>query len=194
MGASCWHYFTPYDPDPEAALQRLRQDVFANHQYSDHYRVGLEFAEHLDKTFSEPGSEERLSRQDRELVRAVQNAIDDAPRGLRWLMKLSMQEAARRPKGEPQSIDELLELAEEEGTHSILDITHVAKRKESGAAFPAPDKLLLEFFGTTQPTRAQVEEYAIDLCDEVDRWEAYYLVVYKDGQPHEYAFVGSSGD
>ena len=33
MGATGWHYATPFDPDPEVALQRLRDDTFASGDY-----------------------------------------------------------------------------------------------------------------------------------------------------------------
>src|SRR5262245_61470394 len=35
MGASSWHYFTAYHPDPATALRRLREEVFAAGQYED---------------------------------------------------------------------------------------------------------------------------------------------------------------
>src|SRR5262245_49066134 len=34
MGASSWRFYTSYQPDPEAALQQLRRDVFARGEYS----------------------------------------------------------------------------------------------------------------------------------------------------------------
>ena len=51
MDASRWHYFTPYDPDPNAALQRLRQEVFATGQYSTHYELGLESSQRFAEAF-----------------------------------------------------------------------------------------------------------------------------------------------
>ena len=33
MGASGWNYTTPYDPDPEVALERLREEIFAAGDY-----------------------------------------------------------------------------------------------------------------------------------------------------------------
>lgn len=33
MGASTWHYFTPFHPKPSVAFRRLRQHVFATGQY-----------------------------------------------------------------------------------------------------------------------------------------------------------------
>ena len=82
----------------------------------------------------------------------------------------------------------------EDGTHSILDIERTARRPGFGAATPMPPDRIEALFGTTQPTHDQVEELWLDLSEELDRWEAYYLTVYRDGAPHEYAFIGCSGD
>jgi hypothetical protein len=92
-----------------------------------------------------------------------------------------------------ESIDHLLELAGENGTHSILDITHLAARLDFAAAAPMLSSDLRRFFGTDQPTHEQAEDAVDDIGDELD-WQAYYFVVYKDGRPAEYAFIGSSGD
>ena len=40
MGATGWDYFVPYQPDISAALQRLREDVFARGDYE----LGDEFS------------------------------------------------------------------------------------------------------------------------------------------------------
>jgi hypothetical protein len=113
------------------------------------------------------------------------------------MLRLSLSGAAGPARSGPQraaSIEELLEEAAEEGTHSILDITHVASQREFGAATRLPPRMLERHFGTTQPTREQVEELALDIADYLDRWEAFYFVVYRAGQPDEYAFIGCSGD
>jgi hypothetical protein len=49
-------------------------------------------------------------------------------------------------------------------------------------------------FGTAEPTRDQVEQHWSDVAEQLGRWQARYVVVYRDGQPHEYAFIGCSGD
>ena len=83
--------------------------------------------------------------------------------------------------------------AGENGTHSILDVTRVGKRAAHATAFPLWPGLLLAAFGTTEPTRAQVEASERAFAEEL-YWQAVYFAVYHDGQPVEWAFVGSSGD
>jgi hypothetical protein len=49
-------------------------------------------------------------------------------------------------------------------------------------------------FGTARPTREQVEGRWDGVTAGLERWQAYYVTVYKDGEPAEYAFIGCSGD
>ena len=49
-------------------------------------------------------------------------------------------------------------------------------------------------FATAAPTRAQVEARWPDIAERLERLHCRYLVVYLDGRPHEYAFIGCSGD
>ena len=98
------------------------------------------------------------------------------------------------PGQRPETIEELLEMVAEDGTHSILDIEHTGSRREFGVAAPMPARRIREFFGSEQPTHEQVEQSWGDASEELDRWQAYYLTIFKDGKPHEYAFIGCSGD
>jgi len=103
----------------------------------------------------------------------------------RWL--------ARGGRG-PRTIDELLQDAAENGTHSILDIDHTADIPAFGCATPLSKQRLLKCFGTTTPTAQQVAE-ARSLLDEVTsdmrRWEAVYLTVHDEsGEPLEYMLKG----
>ncbi len=112
-----------------------------------------------------------------------------------WFARLlGADERPPHRSGKPQTIDELLEWAAESGTHSILDIEHVGRRREFGVAAPLKKKDLEEFLETTEPTHAQVEENWDGIAELLDRWEAFYLVVYRNGRPDEYAFIGCSGD
>jgi hypothetical protein len=236
MGASGWISFTPYDPDPNAALQRLRQEVFATGQYARPFWWDAEHAPDAEdptafppgddaKNESEaqepgdpfaPGEEERFLGQMRGALGAMPKDVRDAfarflpeierelrrsfravqamPVEMRDAMLDGLGGATRPPGGEPQTIDELLEWAAEEGTHSILDIERIAKRREFGSAVPLSAARMRRLFGTTEPTHAQVERVAEQLQDELDRWQAWYVAIYRDGQPHEYAFIGVSGD
>lgn len=94
----------------------------------------------------------------------------------------------------PGSIDEALEMAAEDGTHSILDIQNTGRRRGFGVATPYPPRAVEQVFGTQQPTHEQVEDSWDDVAERLDRWEAHYLVVYKKGKPSEYVFIGCSGD
>lgn len=98
------------------------------------------------------------------------------------------------PGDRPGSIDEALEMAAEGGTHSILDIPNTGRRRGFGVATPYPPRAVEQVFGTLQPTHEQVEESWGDVAERLERWEAHYLVVYDNGTPAEYAFIGCSGD
>ena len=236
MGVSGWTYFTPYDRDPNAALQRLRQEVFATGQYARPSWLDAEDGPDADDPTAAsrsedekgesdepesgepfaPGQEERFLGQMRGAFGAMPNDVRDAfarflpeierelrrsfravqamPAEMRDAMLDGLSSAMRPPGGEPQTIDELLEWSAEEGTHSILDIERIAKRREFGAAVPLSAARMRRLFGTTEPTHAQAERAAEQLQDELDRWQAWCVTVYRDGTPHEYAFIGVSGD
>jgi hypothetical protein len=97
--------------------------------------------------------------------------------------------------GRPGSIEELLELVAEDGTHSILDIEGISPRRMFGAATPLAERHYERVFGSARPTHEQVERRWDRLSDRLDRWQAYYVTVYDaTGRPAEYAFIGCSGD
>jgi hypothetical protein len=100
----------------------------------------------------------------------------------------------RHRRRRPGSIGELLERAGESGTHSILDIERVSEQRGFGTAAPLPADSLRPAFGTDVPTHEDVERSWMDVAERLGRWEACYVVVYRDGEPHEYAFIGCSGD
>ena len=169
MGASGWHYFTPYREDVGQALEELRQRVFRSGEYGDWWQVG------------------RMT--DAELA-ALPPALRDVFTKRRDDIR-SLQ-ASRPP---PATIDEALQRAGEEGTHTILDICRgLSAGPGLTTAFPMPDDLMLAFFGTTCPTREQVEANRRARDEGPDRWECWYVVAYKDGRPDEIYFEGSSGD
>lgn len=90
-------------------------------------------------------------------------------------------------------IARLLMQAGESGTHSILDVTQVGKPAGHATASPLAPDLVVGGFGTTEPTRAQVEACELAFSEGL-HWQAVDLAVYRDGSPAEWAFVGSSGD
>jgi len=167
MGASGWSYFTPYQPDIEKALQTLRQQIFKEGAY------GKTHAFNPDMLARMPGLKETVEQ-------------------------LRQLEAERLggPDRKFGSIEELLAAAAEDGTHSILDIEHTADTPDFGVAWPAPDDVLEEVFGTSKPSRADIEAKPDELAERLDleRWQAAYVVVYADERPAEIYFEVVSGD
>ena len=206
MGATTWTCYTPYDPDPDAALQRLRREVFAAGNYR---KPGADVRKNLDLLLrhmpgarnnprllaqvellkhildaAESGSDASLTPEERrELNRA--RALQAAGARLPWL---------RRPGRAPRTIEELLEEAGEDGTHSVLDITGIAKHRAHGTAAPLSERLLRAAFGSARPTRAELRAGDWSFTEGLERWQAVYFVVYEGGRSADYCFVGCSGD
>jgi hypothetical protein len=240
MGASSWRFYTSYQPDPEAALQQLRRDVFARGDYSFGFGgfagpggpfaggpfagargVPPDFAAGLPPQFQQLTAAAHLAESDDRIARAVMSGdysgLNDEQRRaaeqLRPLFELAQAHLAQggtvedfgdeddeeeprefAPGQRPETIEELLEMVAEDGTHSILDIEQTGPRREFGVAAPMPAARMRRFFGSEQPTRDQVEANWGDASEELDRWQAYYVTIYRDGKPDEYAFIGCSGD
>ena len=93
----------------------------------------------------------------------------------------------------PSSIEEALEIADADGTASILDIAQVSEEPDYGCAAPFSPEELTTFFGSEQPTRADVEQ-AEDHWEDMERGQARYAVVYAGGKPSEIYFAGYSFD
>jgi hypothetical protein len=93
----------------------------------------------------------------------------------------------------PATPEEALELADADGTRSILDIMQVAKEPDFCCAAPFSPEEFREYFGTEQPTRSDVES-AEDYWEDLDRGQARYLVVYENNRPTELYFAGYSFD
>jgi hypothetical protein len=93
----------------------------------------------------------------------------------------------------PESIDEVLENMEEDGTASILDITHIADEPDFFAVTPLSAEALIEWFGTDKPTRAVIEAN-MDFYEDIERGQGVYIIAYKGDQPSEIFFGGYSFD
>jgi hypothetical protein len=178
MGATGWTYTTPYETEPEVALERLREEIFAAGDYLPPGGI-MRFPQ------LPPGTSLRI-----QIIMAALRAIAALSVAIHWIARGGRQ---------PRSIDELLHMTGESGTHSILDITHIADIPEFCAATPLSKHRYLKFFGTTTPTRAQIDAASDAHGEQFDegirRWEAVYIVVHDEsGSPVEYVFVGASGD
>ena len=212
MGATSWRYYTAYDRDPARALRRLRENVFARGEYTD---LTGSLDDQLQATMKRfgPMADDPQVRRDMEGVRKMQRAIESGRtedlaglsaderatvKRVRWFTRfarlLGAEPTGTRTRGKPTSIDELLERSEDTGTHSILDITDIAPRRRLGAAAPLGERIIEKTFGTSRPTHDQVEAQWPDVAEALKRDYACYLIVFRDGEPDEYVFIGVSGD
>ena len=167
MGATEWTYTTRYQPDINRALQELREEVFARGEYYKPW--------------------EQLAKFRGELEAKPRDQLTDWERG--WLATPPVEP----PDPLPATIEQLFEHNGESGTHTILDIFDIAEKSEAFRAAPVPDDVLISTFGTTRPTHEQLgccqeseaNEAWQGFLAHLDRWEAFYFVVYKDDQPDE---------
>jgi hypothetical protein len=208
MGATTWCYYTPHHHVPAAAFRAVCAEVFAR---GDYVRPPESIDDLLPPTVrrlgQKPGSPEQQRQIEKELQvhRAVETgdmsglspalrAFAMQIRGLRQATGRHGAERGRRPTKRPGSIRELLNRAGESGTHSILDIERVSEDPGFGVAAPLPPNSVRQAFGTETPTHEDVERHWPDVAERLGRWHSCYLVVFRDGEPHEYAFIGCSGD
>jgi hypothetical protein len=97
------------------------------------------------------------------------------------------------------SIEQVMEECDESGTRSILDIAHVAPAPFDGSgmpyftAFPLDQADVENLFGTSKPSREQIETNQ-RMWDRIERGSAVYTVVFDRGEPHEIFFGGYSFD
>jgi hypothetical protein len=93
----------------------------------------------------------------------------------------------------PSSIDEALEIADADGTASILDIMQISDTPDFCCAAPFTKSELTNYFGTERPTRADIEG-SEDYWEDMERGQARYAVCYANGTPAEIYFAGYSFD
>jgi len=169
MGASGWDSFVPYQSDINEALQGLRERVFQGGHY------------YLRRS---------LDLRPEDFANAPKEVQERVPQ---WIER----EKSYKP---PTTIEELIDWNGEEGTHSILDIDTIATSPGFGIAAPLSKEELKQFFGTDQPTHTMIDEKKRELSRFLQkdlgryRYEATYIIVYKDGAPDEIFFTGYSGD
>lgn len=99
----------------------------------------------------------------------------------------------RYAEEDPTSIDEALEIADADGTCSVLDIERISASPEFCCAAPFTDSELTQYFGTTQPTRAEIQA-SDHYWDDLERGQARYAIVFVRGEPTELYFAGYSFD
>jgi hypothetical protein len=170
MGATSWRYYTPHRPLPEDALQALRALVFARGEYTQPAEsIDDLLLPNVRRLGRNPASPEQRRQVEQELQ--VHRAIETGD-----MSGLS-------PRFGPSR-----------GKSVLSNRERVSERPGFAVAAPLSPDSLRQGFGTDQPTREDVEQRWSGVAEQLDRWQARYLVVYRDGEPHEYAFIGSSGD
>lgn len=171
MGGTGWDYEVPYQADIGAALEALRQDVFAR---GDYEKVWDQFE----------GHREALAAELTEMAEMMGVALEPA-----WVTRLAGGD-------QPESIDEAIAWSADSGTHSILDIVGgVGDTPDFGVITPLPPSEVEALFGTTQPATATVRGRLGDVDALVhDRWQGFYVVGYAGDEPESIFFVGASGD
>lgn len=93
----------------------------------------------------------------------------------------------------PTTIDEAREIADADGTASILDIDTVASTPDFGVVVPLSAARMKELFGTERPTREEIEN-SEELFDDIERGQGVCCPVYINGAPSEICFTGYSYD
>jgi len=93
----------------------------------------------------------------------------------------------------PTSIEEAREIADADGTASILDIDRVDNEPDFGVVVLLSEQRMRDFFGTDRPDRATVQS-SDELFDEIERGQGVCCAVYANGRPSEICFSGYSYD
>jgi len=97
------------------------------------------------------------------------------------------------PGAKHASIEAALQASGESGSRSILDLYRVAATPDFGAVRPMSEKVLMNIYGTTRPTRKMVEDN-MEFLEDVDRGQGVYIIFYKDDKPDGICFAGYSFD
>jgi hypothetical protein len=222
VGATGWQYFVPYEEDVESALQKLRRRVFEQREYlkptvsepklnqfiqglppeqREEARLGIEVSQlmhQLTQHAAVAGANQSLAPRISSIMQQTMGrnrspgALAAVKSDLEALLKELQIEGDA--ESEPATIDELLEARGEPGTHCILDIQHVADKPGFATASPMPEPVMIACYGTTRPTRGQIEGASDSATENLARWQAYYAIVYHGGEPREIYFEGCSGD
>jgi len=174
MGASGWEYYVPYEADTNAALEKLRQQVFNSGEY---YKA--EYGDWRNMT-----EKDAIASLYDEMEPEISEIVVDDWRAIKQL-------------AEPTDPNSLLEWNRESGTHSVIDIYRgISDQPDFGTVCPLTSEQLLSFFDTTKPTHEMVAKWLNEngLTLVRRRGQGLYLTIYENEKPTEYLFTGFSGD
>ena len=141
MGSSDWSYFVPYQDDIQAALDKIRHQVFQD----GNYYLAPAYWKEID---DEEEYAEKMARDHPE-----ENMYDEIKEGTRNELK-----TLRAIGDKPSTIEELFIWNAEDGTHSILDVSRVTDDplghtlKAAGPSFPETNYRLVRNFRNRCPT------------------------------------------
>ncbi len=202
MGASGWHYFVPYQEDSALALKMLQNRIFVEERYTANWWYDCIPESCWDEMWKVMNSFHQswiIGGVGRSWEGFAQAVLDELA-----LVLAEKQIEVALPKP-PQTIEELLQRTNADGTHSILDIAGIAGQPGFRMVTLLSQEEHLALLGTDKPTRATVEAtlaqqskqrepWKKGLEDIRGRWQAVYFTVYKDEKPDEICFCGCSGD
>lgn len=94
---------------------------------------------------------------------------------------------------DPPTPEAAFELADADGTRSILDISRISETPDFCCAAPLTPEELDRYFGTRKPTKAMIQG-AADFWEDIERGMARYVVLYEADEPTEIYFAGYSFD
>ena len=92
----------------------------------------------------------------------------------------------------PSTIEEARELADADGTRSILDMDRVGDEADYGVARRLSPAELQNYFGSTEPTRQAIDQ--AEFWEDIERGQGICCTVYENGKPTELFFAGYSYD
>lgn len=165
MGASSWSYIVPYQIDISRAFQELKESVFRKGEYY----TEAKFLAGMEKVM-----QERLSPESFHHFQETKTQLQNQP--------------------SPATIQELLQMNGNSGTHSIIDMEGVSITPEFGKVTPFSPQDLIDLFNTDKPTREMAEEKLSEIQERCEIWQGIYFIVFQNNSPSEILFAGISGD
>ena len=120
-------------------------------------------------------------------------------------MRFPPDESWPSPGAQHNSVEEAIDASTESGTGSILDLSRVGSVPDFCTVCPLDDEDSVQLFGTTTPTREQLETVLLTkwkpgspafhlFWDRIERGQGRYIATYSDSEPREIFFVGYSFD
>ena len=170
MGASEWMIFAKYQPDIEKLIHELQDEAFRSGGYYNTWKYQLDqfrnfgFDEYNPYEYDE---RYRLSKAEYEHLRNL---------------------------SKPETVEDLVKIQADGGTHCIIDIDGVSLTPQYRMATPVSEARLVGLFGTVKPTRTMVEALIPRFRDFIDGWMAVFVILYNGENPDEVFLYGITGD